>query len=109
LHYKFEWDPTKEKANVRKHRVSFRRAATVFQDPYQLSIYDAGHSEYEDRWITIGVDGGGALRVVVHTFKQVDEGLCEIRIISARKTTSREARQYSECTGREANDLITRG
>jgi hypothetical protein len=94
LRYDFDWDPTKEKQNIRKHRVAFRRAATVFRDPDQLSIYDEEHSEDENRWITIGIDSGGALRVVVHTFEQVDEDLCRIRIISARKATSAEANQY---------------
>ena len=96
MHYKFDWDPVKEKTNISKHKVSFRRAATVFHDPDQLSIYDEEHSEWEDRWITIGVDSGGVLRVVVHTFKQGDGSLCEIRIISARKATDRESRQYRE-------------
>jgi len=96
LQYRFEWDPAKEKANIQKHKVSFRRAATVFRDPNQLSIYDEEHSQYEDRWITMGIDDGGVLRVVVHTFKQVDEDECEIRIISARKATSRESRPYQE-------------
>ena len=96
MRYKFEWDPAKERENARKHKVSFRRAATVFRDPNQLSIYDEEHSEQEDRWVTIGIDSSGALRVVVHTFERVDEGMCEIRIISARKATRREARQYEE-------------
>ena len=96
MRYKFDWDPAKEKTNVRKHKVSFRRAATVFRDPNQLSIYDEEHSEYEDRWITMGIDSGGVLRVVVHTFEQIGESLCEIRIVSARKATSREARRYKE-------------
>ena len=96
MRYKFDWDPAKEKTNVRKHKVSFRRAATVFRDPNQLSIYDEEHSEIEDRWMTMGLDNTGILQVVVHTFKQVDEDLCEIRIISARKATKREAEQYRE-------------
>ena len=56
------------------------------------------HSDNEDRWITIGIDSSGVLRVVVHTFAQVTESLCEIRIISARSATSREIRQYREGT-----------
>ena len=96
MRYSFDWDPAKEKQNIHKHEVAFRRAATVFRDPNQLSIYDEEHSEDEDRWITIGIDSGGVLRVVIHTFEQTDEGLCEIRIISARKATSTEARQYRE-------------
>jgi len=63
LRYNFDWDPAKEKQNIRKHKVAFRRAATVFRDPNQLSIYDGEHSEGEDRWITIGIDSGGILRV----------------------------------------------
>lgn len=86
----------KREENVREHKVSFRKAATVFRDPNQLSIYDEEHGEYEDRWTTMGVDSSGVLRVVVHTFEQVAENLCEIRIISARKATSRETRQYRE-------------
>lgn len=96
MHYKFDWDPVKEAANVRKHRLSFRRAATVFRDPNQLSIYDEEHSEGEERWITLGLDSDGVLRIVVHTFRRVDKDMCEIRIISARKATSQEMRQYSE-------------
>jgi len=96
LQYRFEWDPAKEKTNIRKHKVSFRKVAAVFRDPNQLSIYDEEHSEYEDRWITMGIDDSGVLQVVVHTFKQVNESECEIRIISARKATSSESQQYRE-------------
>jgi uncharacterized DUF497 family protein len=96
LRYNFDWDPVKENQNVRKHKVTFRRAATVFRDPNQLSIYDEEHSEDEDRWVTIGIDSGGILRVVIHTFEPVDEDLCEIRIISARTATSAETNQYRE-------------
>ncbi len=96
MRYNFDWDPAKEKQNIRKHKVAFRRAATVFRDPNQLSIYDEEHSEDEDRWITIGIDSGGILRVIIHTFERVDEDVCEIRIISARKATSAEVNQYGE-------------
>lgn len=96
MRYRFEWDPAKEEANISKHQVSFRRAASVFRDPNQLSLYDQEHSEHEDRWITLGIDAGGVLRVVVHTFQQVDEAVYEIRIISARKATSKEIQQYRE-------------
>ena len=88
--------PTAGVENIRKHKVAFRRAATIFRDPHQLSIYSEEHSEVEDRWITIAIDNTGVLRVVVHTFEQIGESLCEIRIISARKATQREAKQYRE-------------
>ena len=94
MRYRFDWDPAKETLNVRKHKLSFRRAASVFRDPNQLSVYDEEHSETEDRWATIGIDSGGVLRVVVHTFGQVDEELCEVRIISARRATGRESEWY---------------
>ena len=96
MNYFFDWDPAKEQQNIRKHRVSFRQAATVFYDPNQLSIYDEEHSMEEERWITIGIDGSGVLRLVVHTFEQADEFSCNIRIISARKATSNEVQQYEE-------------
>ena len=66
----------------------------MFRDPNQVSIYDEEHSEVEERWITMGIDDVGVLRVVVHTFKKVNRELCEICIISARKATSGESRRY---------------
>ena len=98
MQYNFDWDPATENANITKHKVGFRKATTVFRDPNQLSIYDQERSDDEDRWITIGVDSSGVLRVVVHTFNQITESSCEIRIISARAATSRETRQYREGT-----------
>jgi len=96
LHYQFDWDPAKDKLNRQKHRLSFRRAATIFRDPNQLSLFDDTHSSEEDRWITLGIDDGGVLRTVVHTYNQIDENKCIIRIISARKATDAESRQYEE-------------
>ena len=98
MRYAFDWDPVKERANIGKHRLSFRQAATIFRDPNQLSFYDQEHSEEkgETRWITIGLDSRGILCVVVHTFEQVEESLCQIRVISARKATRSEAMQYQE-------------
>jgi uncharacterized protein len=96
LLYTFDWDPDKEASNIQKHKVSFRRAATVFRDPRQVSIYDDEHSQNEDRWITLGVDSGSVIRLVVHTFDQVSEDRCRIRIISARKATGGEILQYQE-------------
>ncbi len=96
MRYYFEWDPQKAKANIQKHKVSFERACTIFKDPQALSIYDEEHSEKEDRWITLGMDINGNLLVVVHTFDQINENSCKIRIISARKATKREIKQYNE-------------
>ena len=96
MKYKFVWGPAKERKNVQKHGVTFYQAASVFRDPNQISIYDEEHSEQEERWITLGLDRSGVLRVGVRTFREVGEDLYEIRIISARKATKREAKQYRE-------------
>ncbi len=98
MRYEFEWDPVKARSNILNHYVSFRQAATVFRDANQLSVYDESHSEEkgEDRWITIGLDSRGILLLVVHLFEQIEEELCQIRIISARKATKAEERQYRE-------------
>ena len=96
MQYNFEWDPDKAKKNYRKHRVSFERAAQVFLDPSMLSIFDEEHSETEERWITIGVDGNGVPLVVVHTFKDVNDDTVLIRVISSRKATKPEQKQYSQ-------------
>ncbi|HEY9703939.1 MAG TPA: BrnT family toxin [Allocoleopsis sp.] len=94
MRYNFDWNPVKEKQNIRKHQVNFKLASTVFRDIYQLTIYDEDHSEQEERWITIGLDETGVLRIVVHTFEQWDQSSCLIRIISARKATFTEIRYY---------------
>jgi hypothetical protein len=96
LRYIFEWNPNKAKENLRKHRVSFDRAATVFLDPNILSIFDTDHSEEEDRWDTLGIDSSGIVLIVVHTFEQIDNTRCKIRIISARRATNKENEQYLE-------------
>jgi hypothetical protein len=98
VEFNFEWDPKKAGLSKQKHRISFERAATVFRDPRAISIYDEGHSRPEDRWITLGLSEGGGLLVVCHTFEQIDPSVVRIRIISGRKATRHEIRQYSELT-----------
>jgi hypothetical protein len=61
------WDPTKAHGNVAKHGVSFTRAATVFFDPLAATVFDAAHSENEERWFTLGQSRDGALLAVSHT------------------------------------------
>ncbi|MGD9563962.1 MAG: BrnT family toxin [Pyrinomonadaceae bacterium] len=96
MRYDFDWDPKKAKANARKHQVSFERATTIFRDPHILSITDDEHSEFEERWITIGLDENGILLVLVHTFEKVLTSSARIRIISARKATKKETKNYEE-------------
>ena len=90
----FEWDPDKVSSNWRKHGISFERAATLFRDPEALSLYDRAHSKREDRWITLGLDSQGQLLVACHTWRELCGGTASCRIISARKATKTEARQY---------------
>lgn len=96
MRYDFDWDPRKAKANVRKHQVSFERATTIFRDPHLLSIPDEDHSESEERWITIGLDENGILLVLVHTFAKALANSARIRVISARKATKEETKNYEE-------------
>ncbi|MBM4251915.1 MAG: BrnT family toxin [Deltaproteobacteria bacterium] len=91
---RIEWDLSKAAANIKKHRVSFEVAATVFDDPYAISIEDHG-SSHEERWVTIGLAADERTLVVIHTWRDTtDKEL--IRIISARRATKREAKQYEE-------------
>jgi uncharacterized protein len=87
----FAWDPSKAARNLRKHGVSFREAASVFQDDLSISVPDPDHSAEEDRFITVGVSMHNRLLMVAHTDRK---GL--IRIISARELTPRERTQYEE-------------
>jgi len=96
MQYRFEWDPKKAAANAAKHGVLFEHAAMVFKDPNHRSVFDAEHSEVEDRWFTLGLGSTGALMVVHHTFAQLDAHTAIIRLISARKATKREQQQYAE-------------
>ena len=94
VRYNFDWDPSKAESNAAKHNVTFQRAAMVFLDPNALSIYDDEHSQEEERWLMLGLDSTGALLVVNHTFTNVNEATCSIRIISARTATKMEAQHY---------------
>ena len=90
---KFEWDSKKEEINIQKHGITFEQASYVFADPYALNKYDEEHSEDEDRWLLLGTSINELLLVVVHTFKDQD-GLEFVRIISARKATKNESKEY---------------
>ncbi|MEJ2745844.1 MAG: BrnT family toxin [bacterium] len=96
MFYNFEWDPEKARANKRKHKVSFESASTVFRDPSALSVFDPEHSESEERWLTLGISATGTLLIVNHTYAQFDDSTVRIRIISSRKATKRETKQYEE-------------
>jgi len=96
VRYQFEWDFHKARSNQAKHGVRFDQAATVFRDPYALSLYDDEHSDEEDRWITLGIVESGGLLVVHHTYDQLDQQTVRIRVISARKANRPEQMQYTK-------------
>ena len=88
---KFEWDEKKATANEKKHGISFEEARTVFFDENAKLIDDPDHSEDEDRFVLLGLSGSLKVMVVCHCYR--DQGNI-IRIISARKATTHESKQY---------------
>lgn len=88
------WDPTKAQSNVAKHGVTFVQAATVLLDALALTMFDAEHSETEERWFTLGTSNDGKLLAVSHTYQHTGPILVRVRIISAREATKRERHQY---------------
>jgi uncharacterized DUF497 family protein len=87
----FEWEPNKAAANLRKHRVSFREAASVLEDTLSTTFPDQAHSAEETRFVTIGASAGGRILVVAHTERDDT-----IRIISARRATRSEREFYEQ-------------
>ena len=87
----FEWDPDKSKANQAKHGVSFEEAASVFYDEWAVEFYDDNNSEWEDRFLLLGVSAQLRLLMVCHCYRSGDS---IIRIISARKATKNESVYY---------------
>lgn len=86
----FVWDEEKAKLNLQKHGISFETARRVFADEYRIEYYDLEHSDYEDRFITIG-SAGDTVLVLFVVFTERNR---RIRIISARKADKRERRMY---------------
>lgn len=86
---RFEWDPVKAASNLKKHRVSFDEAVTVFYDPLAATFDDPDHSVDERRLITVGYSAYGRLLVVCHIER--GEG---VRLISARCATRRERKRH---------------
>ena len=87
----FDWSEAKNKANVRKHGVSFEEAKSVFFDEHALLIADPDHSENEDRFVLLGLSAKLRLLLVCHCF-EADDGL--IRVISCRKANRKEMSLY---------------
>ena len=88
---RFEWDLEKNKKNIRKHRVDFKEAETVFEDDNAIEIFDEEHSDDEDRFIIIGISTKERELMVCYCYRDYGE---TIRIISARKATKSEKELY---------------
>ena len=89
-----EWDENKNRVNQKKHGLSFEIAQLVFDDLLHISIQDR-HTEGEERWKTIGKIGGLTVVLVAHTVEDEDS-YTTIRIISARKATKHERKNYEQ-------------
>jgi uncharacterized protein len=87
----FEWDSRKAARNLAKHGVSFDEAATVFGDPLALILSDPRHSSDEQRFVLLGLSGKQRLLAIMFTERHES-----IRIISARRATNSERRDYEE-------------
>jgi uncharacterized protein len=86
---RFEWDRDKAQANVKKHKISFDEAVTVFYDPLAATFHDPDHSYGEPRFFTVGYSSHGRLLVVCHA-----ERRDAVRLISARRATPRERKRH---------------
>ena len=89
MELRFEWDEPKNKANQRKHGISFEEASTVFNDPLSITFDDPDHSVRENRYIIIGFSNQNRCLFVSHT-----ERNDQVRLISARIVTPKERRYY---------------
>ena len=88
----FTWDPAKAEANLKKHGVDFREAATVFGDAFSISFPDGDHSMGERRFLIIGMSLLGRVLVVSYTEVNAET----IRVVSARPATRHERTFYEE-------------
>ena len=87
---RFEWDSQKAASNEKKHGISFEEAQSVFFDEQALLLEDPQPRHEEERFILLGLSASLRLLVVVHALRERDV----IRIISARKATRKEKREY---------------
>ena len=87
----FEWDEKKNEINKKEHKISFEEAKTVFYDEEALLVEDPEHSSEEERFIILGLSKKANLLVVCHCYRASET---VIRIISARKATKTEEKQY---------------
>jgi uncharacterized DUF497 family protein len=87
----FEADPVKAAQNLKKHKVSFEEAASIFWDPMELTFPDPDHSVGELRWLSFGMSSRGRVLAVIYT-----ERRGKVRLVSARVATKHERKTYEE-------------
>ena len=89
---RFEWDPRKAQANLKRNGVSFEEAQSVFLDEHAVEFYDDKHAEWEDRFLLLGLSVHLNLLLVCHCHRENED---VIRLISARKATRHESEHYT--------------
>lgn len=89
----FEWDENKNIINQKKHGVSFDDVKSMFSDDSAILFDDPDHSEYEDRFLIIGMSNIKGICIVSHCYRGTDD---RIRIISARTATRSERKIYEQ-------------
>ena len=87
----YEWNLIKERLNIAKHGVDFEEAKSVFADEFALVLFDEDHSNDEERFLILGMSQKERILLVVHCYRENDT----IRIISSRKATKNETKQYN--------------
>lgn len=90
---KFEWDANKASSNIKKHRVSFEEAQSVFYDEFAVQFFDNNDAEAENRFLMLGFSDKARLLIVCHCERNQGN---VIRIISARKATKAECGYYQK-------------
>jgi len=88
---RYQWDAAKAEENKRKHKIDFADVVGVFEDEMAMTREDPD-TEGEQRFVTLGMDSLGRLLVVVFTYRAEEE----IRLISARKATEKEVKEYAK-------------
>ncbi|MGP1433924.1 MAG: BrnT family toxin [Catonella sp.] len=90
--YIFDWNENKNQINIKKHGIGFDEASSVFYDERAILFDDPIHSEYEDRFLLLGVSNNANICLVCHCYRESDT---VIRIISARRATKKEVDRYA--------------
>ena len=88
----FSWNERKNKANQKKHGVSFEEAQTVFFDEQAIEFYDFEHSHSEERFLMLGLSAKLRILLVCYCLREKNN---VIRIISVRKATKKEQKSYT--------------